>query len=121
MIQRQSDVAMTSHTRYTPITLASVAKMPQWESLDPDLREAIEVGGHVLPFRCNAYVADELIDWDNAPEDPIFQLTFPQKGMLEDEHYIAVRNALRAEMPRPEFKDLVNRINDSLQIQPDEG
>jgi len=116
MIQHQSDTASTAHTRYTPITLATVSKMPQWEALDPDLREAIEVVGHVLPFRCNTYVADELIDWDNAPDDPIFQLTFPQKGMLEDEHYLAVRNALRAEMPRAEFKDLVNRI--CLELNP---
>merc|ERR1719305_422903 len=31
----------------------------------------------VLPFRTNNYVVEELIDWSNVPEDPIFQLTFP--------------------------------------------
>lgn len=25
---------------------------------------------------------DELIDWNNIPDDPIFQLVFPQEGML---------------------------------------
>jgi KamA family protein len=37
----------------------------------------------VFPFRVNSYVIDELIDWSNIPDDPIFQLTFPQPGMLE--------------------------------------
>ena len=31
----------------------------------------------VLPFRTNNYVVDNLIDWNNIPDDPIFQLTFP--------------------------------------------
>jgi KamA family protein len=36
----------------------------------------------VWPFRVNAYVLDQLIDWSRIPEDPIYQLTFPQPGML---------------------------------------
>lgn len=34
----------------------------------------------VLPMRANNYVVEELIDWSNIPEDPIFQLVFPQPG-----------------------------------------
>ena len=37
----------------------------------------------VLPFRTNRYVMRELIDWNNLPNDHIFQLVFPQKGMLD--------------------------------------
>jgi KamA family protein len=59
---------------------------------------------HVLPFRTNAYVVDELIDWSNIPDDPLFQLTFPQPEMLEpaDHAHLARieaggdRDALRA-------------------------
>ena len=36
----------------------------------------------VLPFRVNNYVVEELIRWNNIPEDPMYQLTFPQEGML---------------------------------------
>ena len=36
----------------------------------------------VLPFRANSYVVDELIDWSNAPDDPIYRLVFPQPDML---------------------------------------
>jgi len=37
----------------------------------------------VLPFRVNNHVMERLIDWDDVPGDPIYQLTFPQAGMLE--------------------------------------
>ena len=48
-------------------------------------RHAIDLIGHVLPFRVNSYVVDELIDWNAVPDDPIFRLTFPQTGMLSAE------------------------------------
>ena len=38
----------------------------------------------VLPFKVNDYVIEHLIDRDDITRDPIFQLTFPQRGMLED-------------------------------------
>ncbi|CAM5648204.1 hypothetical protein SAVIM338S_06452 [Streptomyces avidinii] len=36
----------------------------------------------VLPFRVNEYVLSRLIDWDDVPDDPVFQMVFPQSGML---------------------------------------
>jgi KamA family protein len=36
----------------------------------------------VLPFRTNEYVVERLIDWDAAPDDPIYRLVFPQPDML---------------------------------------
>ncbi|CAN0130866.1 unnamed protein product, partial [Hapterophycus canaliculatus] len=36
----------------------------------------------VLPMRTNNYVVEDLIDWQKVPEDPMFQLVFPQPGML---------------------------------------
>ena len=34
----------------------------------------------VLPMRTNNYVVSHLIDWSAVPDDPMFQLTFPQPG-----------------------------------------
>lgn len=34
----------------------------------------------ILPMRTNNYVVSQLIDWSAVPDDPIFQLTFPQPG-----------------------------------------
>jgi KamA family protein len=42
----------------------------------------------VLPFRVNDYVLEELIDWADVPDDPIYQLTFPQAEMLERADFV---------------------------------
>ena len=65
----------------------SLEKIPQVARLSADHREAMRVVAHVLPFRTNNYVVEELIDWSRVPDDPMFQLTFPQMGMLEDVHF----------------------------------
>ncbi|MBK1629562.1 lysine 2,3-aminomutase [Thiohalocapsa halophila] len=63
--------------------------------LPADQRFAMKVVSTVLPFRVNEYVIERLIDWANVPDDPIFQLTFPQPGMLSPEHYAQVADLLR--------------------------
>lgn len=47
----------------------------------PELQEVINVVSLVLPLRTNRYVMDQLIDWKQVPGDPVYQLTFSQKGM----------------------------------------
>jgi KamA family protein len=56
--------------------------------------EAIEVVGRILPFKTNNYVVEQLIDWRNIPEDPIFTLSFPRKEMLFPEHYDKVKTLI---------------------------
>ncbi|GGK91994.1 KamA family radical SAM protein [Planomonospora parontospora] len=50
--------------------------------LGAEERLAARAVATVLPFRTNAYVVEELIDWSAAPEDPIYRLVFPQPDML---------------------------------------
>lgn len=76
-------------------TLKNIDTIDQYKSLTEDQKEAIEVVGSVLPFRVNNYVLENLIDWNNIPNDPIFQLTFMQKGMLGENHYNDILNALK--------------------------
>jgi hypothetical protein len=71
--------------RYRAVTRLSIAQWPRWHAVDPALREAVEIVSLVLPFRTNEYVVNELINWDRVPDDPMFQLTFPQRRMLDDE------------------------------------
>ena len=68
--------------RFEVFTRNSLHKLPQIERLSREQREELLAVSAVLPFRVNRYVVDELIDWDNIPNDPIYQLTFPQAGML---------------------------------------
>ena len=80
-----------SSARYAPYTLSTMDGIPQLEALSERRRLAMKAVAQVLPFRTNRYVTDELIDWSNVPNDPIFQLTFPQPGMLEPEDLARVK------------------------------
>jgi KamA family protein len=53
--------------------------------LDDAERLAVRAVATVLPFRTNDYVVEKLIDWDAAPDDPIYRLVFPQADMLPAE------------------------------------
>jgi KamA family protein len=56
--------------------------------------EAIEVVGRVLPFKTNNYVVEQLIDWNNIPDDPVFTLSFPRREMLFPEQYDRVKTLI---------------------------
>ena len=93
-------------------------KIPQLERISEEQKFAMKVVSHVLPFRVNNYVLDELIDWDRVPEDPIFQLTFMQKGMLEDHHFDRMAKLFRSEASKTEISNMANRIRLELNPHP---
>jgi KamA family protein len=78
----------------------------------------VEVVSLVLPFRTNTYVMEELIDWRRVPDDPMFQLTFPQRGMLSAAQYEAMARLVRAEAPREIIEAEANRIRGQLNPHP---
>lgn len=80
--------------KYRTFTLYNYKDIPQIHQLPEEDIEAIKVVGNVLPFKVNNYVVEELIDWSNIPEDPIFTLTFPRKDMLSKKHYKEVSTLL---------------------------
>ncbi|MCA9255457.1 MAG: hypothetical protein KDA33_07455 [Phycisphaerales bacterium] len=104
--------------RFKPITRANVEKTPYWRRLAPSLQEAVRVVSAVLPFRSNEYVARELIDWDRVPHDPIFQLTFPQKGMLREDNYETIARLIRADAPAEVVENTAERIRRQLNPHP---
>ena len=69
--------------------------IPQLQKLTEEERFATKVVSHVFPFRTNNYVVEELIDWDKAPFDPMYQLTFMQKDMLSEEHFNLLADAIK--------------------------
>ncbi len=104
--------------KYKAVTRENVKKLPIWERLSPELKEAIEVVSAVLPFRTNHYVIDDLIDWDRVPDDPMYQLTFPQKGMLTDAQYVRMRELILSGSNREELKQSANEIRMQLSPHP---
>lgn len=72
----------------------------------------------VLPFRTNEYVMDELIDWDRVPEDPIYQLTFMQPGMLASDDYATMARLVGRGAPRREIEAAAHGIRMRLNPHP---
>ncbi|MFK7989288.1 MAG: KamA family radical SAM protein [Sandaracinaceae bacterium] len=104
--------------RFRSLGRNQLARIPQLDRLDPDLRRGIEAAANVLPFKVNPYVLDALIDWDRVPDDPMFQLTFPQPGMLSDGALREMRELLDTGAPRAEIDALANRIRAGLNPHP---
>lgn len=105
-----------SREHYRAVTRANVARLPQWDLMSPELREAVEVVSTVLPFRTNRYVTDELIDWSRVPRDPMFQLTFPQRGMLSEEHYDSMLAVVRSFKLGNTSKEELDREADRIRM-----
>jgi len=96
-----------------------IDKIPQLQQfLTPQQIFDIKVVAAVLPFRVNEYVINELIDWDNIPADPIYQLTFPQPGMLKKEHFSQMKALLKDNPDKLEIKRLANQIRGELNPHP---
>lgn len=81
-------------------------------------RLAMKAVAAVLPFRVNDYVIDELIDWDDAPNDPMFQLTFPQRGMLDDADFDRMFELVKDDAPHDVVLEEARRIQMRMNPHP---
>ncbi|MGH2839989.1 MAG: KamA family radical SAM protein [Solirubrobacteraceae bacterium] len=72
----------------------------------------------VLPFRVNRYVLDELIDWDDVPDDPIYRLTFPQPEALRPPDLERMLALVRAHAPRAEIAAAAHEIRMTFNPHP---
>lgn len=104
--------------RYRPLQRRDLATLPQLSALDDDYRRAMQAVAAVLPFRTNSYVVEDLIDWQRVPDDPIFQLTFPQPGMLADADLAPLLATIAADADTPEARAAVHSIHQRLNPHP---
>ena len=105
--------------KYRSYTVHNFREIPQVrEKLTPEQQFDIEVVAQVFPFKTNNYVVEKLINWDNPLEDPIFRLTFPQRGMLLDEDYEEIANLLRQNAPKEVIREKANEIRMKLNPHP---
>ena len=97
-------------------TLANFRELPQIQKMSEEKQFEMEVVGNVLPFKTNNYVVEQLIDWNDIPNDSMFVLTFPQKGMLVPKHYEQMEATLKKTTDKKEIQEVANQI--SLQLNP---
>ena len=91
-------------------------KLPQFAQFDDEEIHAIRVVASVLPFKCNNYVVENLIRW-NDPHDAIFRLTFPHRGMLLPHHFNQMDYALK-QGDKKNIRTVANKIRLELNPHP---
>lgn len=104
--------------RYRVYLRKDIDSIPQLRSLSSDELVAMKAVASVLPFRVNNYVVEELIDWSNIPDDPIYQLTFPQPGMLNPRDLAKMIDLVRADAPEAMLKAAAQQIWAKLNPHP---
>ncbi len=105
--------------RYKTYTAKSFKDIPQVkENLTDEQIFDIEVVSRVFPFKVNNYVIEKLINWENPLGDPIFRLTFPQRGMLQDEDYYEIAKLIKNGESEEKIKQAANEIRIKLNPHP---
>ncbi|MCK4922383.1 MAG: lysine 2,3-aminomutase [Bacteroidales bacterium] len=104
--------------KHQSYSIHNYQNIDQFSKFSKEQREAIEVVSKVFPFKTNNYVTDKLIDWDNFEDDPMFILNFPQKDMLQDNHYNQMLDLIRRGADKKEVYSLANDIRRQLNPHP---
>jgi L-lysine 2,3-aminomutase len=86
--------------------------------LSTDQLVALEAVSAVLPFRVNSYILDELIDWTDIPNDPIYQLTFPQAGMLAHRDFLRIQDLVVSGVSSAELQRAVHEVQSKMNPHP---
>ena len=86
--------------------------------LSPAERLAVRAVAAVLPFRANAYVLDNLIDWAAAPDDPIYRLVFPQADMLPVPDVSQIAGLLAQGAPDEQIRAAAHQVRMRLNPHP---
>jgi L-lysine 2,3-aminomutase len=100
---------------YGPRHLDTLARRA---GLDDAGRLAIRAVATVLPFRTNSYVVEDLIDWDAAPDDPIYRLVFPQPDMLPSADVDRMAGLLSEDAPEWRIRAAAHEIRMRLNPHP---
>lgn len=104
--------------KYKSYSLHNYRQIPQFEKLKDVDKNAIDIVGRILPFKTNNYVLDNLINWDNIPQDPIFTLNFPRKEMIDIKHFNLMENLLAKNPNLEDVKILSDQIRKELNPHP---
>jgi L-lysine 2,3-aminomutase len=93
--------------------------LAELQNISSEQMVALKAVSAVFPFRVNEYVLRELIDWDDIPNDPIFQLVFPQVGMLARADFLRLQDMVVSGDEDDDFARLVHDIR--LRMNPNPG
>ncbi|QTR52869.1 KamA family radical SAM protein [Thiothrix unzii] len=93
-------------------------RIPQVQALPANMRFEMQVIANVLPFRVNDYVLENLIDWGNIPDDPMFRLLFPQREMLAEDDFSLIADLIKRQAPAEQLAQAVETVRTKLNPHP---
>ncbi|NEO16279.1 MAG: lysine 2,3-aminomutase [Moorea sp. SIO3F7] len=99
-------------------SVKDLKSLSQLACISSETRLAMQAVAKVLPFRANNYIVEELIDWKNIPDDPIFRLTFPQPEMLSSRDLNTMVQLLKDNAPEKLLRQTANEIRLRLNPHP---
>ncbi|MFQ5637290.1 MAG: KamA family radical SAM protein [bacterium] len=105
--------------KYKSYSLHNYKALSQIHKLSKEQLFEIDAVARVFPFKTNNYVINELIDWHDVPNDPIFKLTFPHRGMLKPHHFDEIVAVMKEHKNEQEIRETANRIRLHLNPHPD--
>jgi KamA family protein len=115
---RTSTAPIDAPVKLKLYTRKDIDRIPQLQTLNYEQRLLMKAVSAVLPFRVNEYVIESLIDWSNIPDDPVYQLTFPQPGMLQPSDLDRMLNLVRRDVPTRELQAAAREIQSGLNPHP---
>lgn len=104
--------------KFRIFNLHNFRQIKQLSHLTEQQKFDIEVVGSVLPFRTNSYVVNELIDWQNFENDPIYNLNFPNRKLLKVNHFDKISETLFLKKDTTEISRIANQIRAELNPHP---
>ena len=110
--------ASSSNQKIRLYGIKDINQIPQLKKISREERLTMKAVAHVLPFRVNNYVVENLIDWSRVPDDPIFRLTFPQKEMLTAENLDKVSWLLKNNVSQEHKVKVIDSIRMQLNPHP---
>jgi len=103
---------------YKAYTLRNYREIKQLNQVPEEKLKALEIVSRVLPFKTNNYIVNELINWNDPFNDPLFKLTFPQKDMLSEYHFDTINELILKNAGEYLINHKINEIRQQLNPHP---
>jgi KamA family protein len=117
-VQQIVPAAPEAGRRFRAYTAKHLNMLSERAGLSPSERLAVRAVATVLPFRTNAYIVEDLIDWDAAPDDPIYRLVFPQPDMLPEADVSYLSGLIASGAPETQLRAAAHEVRMRLNPHP---
>lgn len=100
--------------KFKTYTNTSFKRTRYYNELPLEAREEFDILSSVFHFKANNYVLENLISWENAPNDPMYKLVFPRKEMLSSIDYEFLKELFNNGLKENELDLFVQRVRKKM-------